>query len=413
MKLRRILLRLFVLVLWGSGQIHAALLVPTASIWRWRPGTNEASTPVNLWREIGFNDTEFSAGAAPFWDGDIPSSGTQITGSSSLFLRQTFLVPDVTAVGALRLGALADDGFVAWINGTEVKRVNIPGAPGAPLSTATLASIAAEPAVFTTYNLPSPAGYLVSGTNVLAVQVFQAANSKLGFECSLESLSTAPNPPTVLSVQPSPGLITHLTQVTVTFNQPVTGVAAAHLLVNGLGATSVTALDSSTYLFGFVQPPYGNVNIGWSSAHNICDQAEPANRFDATSPGGTWNYTLLDQTVPVVAAISPRPGSLVHSLGSISVLFSEPVVGVDPADLLLNNRPASSLTRVAASQYIFSFPQPATGTVEVAWVTGHGIRDDAAAPNAFAGGAWTYRLHIPVRPRSIWMAGISRTMQPC
>ena len=132
MKLRRILLRLFVLVLWGSGQIQAALLVPTASIWRWRPGTNEASTPVNLWREIGFNDAEFSAGAAPFWDGDIPSSGTQITGASSLFLRQTFLVTDITAVGALRLGALADDGFVAWINGTEVKRVNIPGAPGAP-----------------------------------------------------------------------------------------------------------------------------------------------------------------------------------------------------------------------------------------------------------------------------------------
>jgi len=32
------------------------------------------------------------------------------------------------------------------------------------------------------------------------------------------------------------------------------------------------------------------------------------------------------------------------------------------------------------------------GTVNVNWIPGHGITDIAPAPNAFAGGAWTYEL---------------------
>src|SRR5207247_915448 len=35
---------------------------------------------------------------------------------------------------------------------------------------------------------------------------------------------------------------------------------------------------------------------------------------------------------------------------------------------------------------------PATGTVQVAWASGHGITDRASAPNPFAGGSWQYLL---------------------
>ncbi|HXJ72569.1 MAG TPA: hypothetical protein VNM37_06940, partial [Candidatus Dormibacteraeota bacterium] len=80
MKLRRILLRYLIPVLLGMAQMQspAALLVPTASAWRWRPGTNEASSPVNLWREISFDDAEFSTAPAPFWSGAPRPDGTQI-----------------------------------------------------------------------------------------------------------------------------------------------------------------------------------------------------------------------------------------------------------------------------------------------------------------------------------------------
>src|SRR6185369_10892135 len=47
---------------------------------------------------------------------------------------------------------------------------------------------------------------------------------------------------------------------------------------------------------------------------------------------------------------------------------------------------------VSPNQYVFSFPQPAPGTVQVAWESGHGIHDLANTPNNFVGGSWTYLL---------------------
>ena len=380
-----------------AAQVQAAVLIPTASTWRWRPGATEASAPVTAWRLNGFADTEFTSAPAPFWYGDMLPNGTQITGMQnvylSIFLRKTFVLTNLTEIGGLRMGSLVDDGFVAWINGTEVLRVSMPGPANDPVTIATLASNAAEPVSFTTNNLPAPPSYLVLGTNVLAVQVFQSAlsSSDLGFECLLESIVAETNPPTVLSVTPAPGTITNLNQITVTFSEPVSGVAAAHLLVNGIGAAGLTG-DGATYTFTFVQPAYGNVAITWSGAHNIFDHALPPNRFNATGPGATWNYTLVDNTTPTVAALTPGAGATVRSLNNIIVLFSEPVSGVNAGDLLINSTPASSVTPVAATEYNFTFPQPPTGAVQVAWAAGHGILDLAAPPNAFAGGNWTYRL---------------------
>lgn len=81
-----------------------------------------------LARNRVFNHSAFTAAPAPFWFGDaLP--GTQITGMSgvygSIFLRKTFVVNNPAEIAGLQLGALVDDGFVAWINGTEVQRVNM------------------------------------------------------------------------------------------------------------------------------------------------------------------------------------------------------------------------------------------------------------------------------------------------
>lgn len=381
----------------------AELVFDRGANWRWQPGTNDASKPPDAWRLNGFRDTEFVTAPSPFWydasgDSSTLSGGTQISRMQGvygcIFLRKTFVVTNLTEIGGLLLGSLVDDGFVAWINGTEVLRVNMPGIPGSPVTTATLANNAAEPVSFVTNDLPTPSSYLVPGTNVLAIQVFQGSlgSSDLGFDCLLEIVRSETNPPTVLSVTPATGSITNLTQITVRFSEPVTGVTAAHLLVNGIGASGVTALNSATYTFSFVQPPYGDVSIHWSESHNIFDQAIPPNRFNAFGPGATWNYTLIDNTAPVVAALTPAASAMVRSLTNITVLFSEGVAEVDVADLLINGTPAASVTPVGASQYIFTFPQPVPGTVQISWTPGHHIRDLAVPPNPFSGGNWTYRL---------------------
>jgi hypothetical protein len=376
-----------------------ATLVPTGATWRWRPGTNEASNPIPAWRQPGFADTQFAPAPAPFWYGDPLPGGTQITGMRDiyrcLFLRRTFTITDLAQVAGLRLGALVDDGFVAWINGTEVLRVGLPGPPGSEVTVATLADNAAEPVAFATYPLPNPSAYLLPGTNVLAVQVFQSniSSSDLGFDAALDSVLADKIPPVVLRTLPAPGeTLDRLAGITVTFSEPVTGVVAAHLLVNGIGAASVSALDEATYAFTFAPPAYGPVAIAWNRRQTIVDRAEPPNPFDADGPGATWQYTLVDRTPPYVAGLSPAGGATVRRLESITVAFAESVAGVETSDLLVDGHPATGLTRIAASEYVFTFPQPPTGLVTVAWAAGHGITDEASPPNPFPGGSWTYRL---------------------
>ena len=396
MKSRLPLLIVLTLVLATTAQ--AAAIFDRGATWRWRPGASEASTPVGDWRLGTFNDAQFVTAPSPFWYGDVLAGGTEITGMQnvygSIFLRKTFVVTNLAEIGGLQLGSLVDDGFVAWVNGVEVLRVNMTGPTGDPVTISTLAINAVEPVAFVISNLPSPPTYLMAGTNVLAVQVFQSAlnSSDLGFDCSLESILTETNPPTIASVSPVAGTVSNLNQITVTFSEPVTGVTAAHLIVNGIGAASLTVVNSTTYTFGFVQPPYGPVAITWNPGHNIFDLAVPPNRFNDTGPGTTWNYTLVDNTAPVVAALSPGAGASVKTLTNITVLFSEAVSGVDAADLLINTVAASGLIPVAANQYTFTFPQPATGTVQVAWAGGHGITDLAVPSNAFTGGNWTQLL---------------------
>lgn len=100
--------------------------------------------------------------------------------------------------------------------------------------------------------------------------------------------------------------------------------------------------------------------------------------------------TATDITGPTIASESPERGTSVRELLSVEVVFNEPVEGVDASDLLVNGTPATGITFGDPGQFLFSFPQPPTGTVTIAFAPGHGIQD--LATNAFAGDSWTYTL---------------------
>ena len=102
---------------------------------------------------------------------------------------------------------------------------------------------------------------------------------------------------------------------------------------------------------------------------------------------------VADTIAPTISLITPSPGITVRDLTHIEVLFSEPVQGVDGGDLLINGIAATNVDFVGPGQFVFNFPQPATGMVTVAWAAGHLITDLAASPNPFvAGPAWNYTL---------------------
>ncbi len=89
-------------------------------------------------------------------------------------------------------------------------------------------------------------------------------------------VSTAP---TVESFNPPGGNISSLRQVTVNFGEPVDGVDAADLLINGVPATSVTGANAQ-YTFTFPQPTEGLVNVTWAADAGILDREDPPQAFN-------------------------------------------------------------------------------------------------------------------------------------
>ena len=291
---------------------QAGVLVSPDNSWRFLKGLTEASAPdPSTWRSLSFDDSSWALSQAPFYYENSPGNPTEYTGNTDLtdmyggytciFMRQTFAVTDPQAVGALELDAESDDGFIAWINGVEVARFNMP-VGDIPFDGVASGALD-EPVPVQTNLVSNPGAILISGTNVLAIQAF---NSSLS--------------------------------------------------------------GSSDFLI-------------WAQLSS-----------------------QVDETPPTVTDLIPAPGQVVQALTQIEVGFSEDVTGVDASDLLINNQPATRLTAVTSSRYIFEFPQPATGQVQVAWAPNNGITDLAASPNAFAGGNWSYNLDPQARPPGVMIS---------
>ena len=92
---------------------------------------------------------------------------------------------------------------------------------------------------------------------------------------------------------------------------------------------------------------------------------------------------------PTVSQLNPPPNLAVPRLTQVEVTFSEPILGIEAGDLLINGVPATHVTGLLAGPYVFEFPEPLPGLVQFQWSPDHGITDESAAPNAFAGGTWT------------------------
>lgn len=385
--------------------------LPTGSPgWSYRLGTNEASVPVDAWRSNSFvQDASWSTGTLPLGyvtgapnDGNgyeaalITTLPTSTAGNYlSVFLRKTFVVTNSQDYIAVKLGAMVDDGVVAWLNGVEItprfqccQVRDFPAANPAIPSFDSGATTTLESVPVTNTMANGVGGPLVNGTNVLCIQVFNGnlASSELVVDAILIGVTPDTNGPTIVSRTPAAGTVGALTQVTVTFNEDVTGVNAGDLLINNTPATGVAG-GGTTYTFSFPQPPLGSVEVKFIANPEIVDAA--LNEFDASAPGATWNYNLVDNVAPTIVSRFPTPGTTVDSFTAVQVNFSEPVAGVDAGDLLINNVPVTNLVIVSPSIFRWEFSAPPTGVVTVAFAPGHGITDLAASPNPFAGGSWS------------------------
>jgi len=384
-------------------------VLTNGATWRWSKGTNEVSDPITAWRTNGFNDATWPSGSAPFHYGNNGVSGDDgITNGTILldmrnnyrgiYLRRPFVLTNVTAIQTVSLTATYDDGFVAWINGQEIARINVNGPP----TYLTNATVSLEPCGTNTFVAgPTPGSYLVAGTNVLTVQAFNNVpnGSDFRFDATLEITRINTNVPVITNVVPAPGsVLSGMTQVTVYFNKAVSGVEASDLELNGVSASGlIGGPGTNRYTFTFTQPSPGLVGVTWSESPGITDlEGGP---FNQVGTNATWSYTLIDTAAPVVATVTPVNGAQVSQLPRIEVIFSEPVLGVSAADLRVNGVAATNVTGGEAGPYVFTFPPPAAGAVNFTWAPGHGITDFAS--NAFAGAGWSVTLNPALMPGDV------------
>jgi len=173
--------------------------VPKHTAWKYLRGTTEASVPATAWHggTPAFDDSGWSTGEAPFGYSSDGTYGTTLADMrytyTSLFLRNTFTIQCPAAVSRLELDIDYDDGFIVWINGQEIARVNVQGASGEfiPHNTTCAGYVSAHSTNWTT-SLSGPELPPLRTNNVLAVQVFNNTlhSSDLMFDAELAVADT-------------------------------------------------------------------------------------------------------------------------------------------------------------------------------------------------------------------------------
>jgi hypothetical protein len=189
----------------GAGVIGRPI-VGEGALWRYAKGTSE---PPSSWNDPSFDDSRWSLGRSGFgYSSDaselqpVRTILSDMAGSyASLYLRTNFQLDDPASLGPLLLRVIHDDGFVAYLNGQEVGRRNLAGAPGSRPPFGALAETAIEPAI-AAIDLAPFRGLLRRGSNVLALQGHNASLSSSDFILAPELVEARPLPAGTISALP-------------------------------------------------------------------------------------------------------------------------------------------------------------------------------------------------------------------
>ncbi len=167
--------------------------------WRYFKG-NQA--PPAGWQDPGFDDATWAEGASGLGYGDddditgFPDMRQSALnpGYLTLFVRRTFEVASPEGFDAILLEIDYDDGFVAYLNGTEIARANVTGTSPAYNQAASTDHEAGVPEEF---DITSRRSLVKPGANVLAIQLHNVSvtSSDASLIPAFIGRSTLPIPP--------------------------------------------------------------------------------------------------------------------------------------------------------------------------------------------------------------------------
>src|SRR5215208_1090161 len=166
-------------------------LVPTGATWRYLDNGSDQGT---AWRATSFNDLTWPSGPAQLGYGDGDEATTLGFGPDgnnkfiTSYFRRSFTVTNAALFNGLTLRLMRDDGAVVYLNGVEVWRTNMPTGSIGFLTPASVAIAGADESTFVQTTI-SPA-LLVTGTNVLAVELHQSGGTSTDISFDLQLIGS-------------------------------------------------------------------------------------------------------------------------------------------------------------------------------------------------------------------------------
>ena len=185
-----------------QGNTSTDLLIETASEWKY---LDDGSDQGRLWRDVGFDDSSWSSGAAELGYGDGDEATELGFGDDSddkhatTYFRKSFNVVDASEFSALSMRLLYDDGVAIYINGKEWYRSPNMSAD-MQFNEYTVGGVDTPSEDFQRFD-GLPAQLLEEGLNTIAVEIKQGdgGSSDISFDFELTGVKTSVSNPLFLT----------------------------------------------------------------------------------------------------------------------------------------------------------------------------------------------------------------------
>jgi len=343
-------------VLAGTVSTPGSSAVAKGAAWKYLKGS---TAPAAGWNGLSFNDGSWASGPAGFGyeDGDDATVLSDMRNLyPSVYIRTSFQVTDPAAITGMKLNVSFDDGFVAFLNGSEVARANVPVGQ----TNTTLASAGHEAAGFDPFDLGSVRSLLRSGTNVLAVE---------GHNSGIDSNDFSLHPELVLVRQGSGGgggaPVAVIDAPVVTANRPAT------IPFSGSGSEAAEgALASLTWDFGDGTPLVTGENV--------------QHLFDRD---GIFTVTLTAKDMNGLEAVDEVEVRIISQGTGPKATLTASTLTVDAGDTINFSSAGSNDPDGGPIFVSWNFDDPASGTKNVA--------SSASAQHSFSAGG-VYKVTLVV-----------------
>jgi hypothetical protein len=305
------------------------VLVATNAVWKYLDNGSDQGTN---WIAPSFSDATWSSGPAPLGYGRAWIVTTNSFGPNSsnkyitTYYRHRFTVADAATFASLKLRLMRDDGAIVYLNGTQIRRDGMAGGAVDYLTKASQTISGSDESNY--FETVRSSGRLLTGTNLLAVEVHQVQTNSSDISFALAVIGSDAPAPVSLLRQPYLQAAT-LTGICVLAEcDSDAALTVQYGVTTNYGSTAQTAFTEITTGGSFVHV----VNLTGLQADTLYHyrvQASNTNWPDATFhtlvvPGTNFRFAWMADC---------RTSNLVHDAIAVAIKDASPLFSLYGGDL--------------------------------------------------------------------------------